>query len=302
MKINVCIQGLNFRSGDVELSYAKIIQERLKNNGARGFRQGDFARDFDRVTALRQPSSLEVVQEPITTVVASPVAIRQVSLAEQIGIKPVVLRAGKFLYGPDKVSTDFAGCELAEMPFTNGQFKRLLELEPEKLAAIVNNPQDRLCSSLAISVEASDDGKANSPMVYLDQREATAIANLLGWRLPTEQELERAMAGTDGKKYPDGIVPIDNRGDRFEALVGSGKGTSDVTKLFKTGEGFFGLIGTVWQWASNLFSDKAKHPVMRGGSWFSNNVGSLQSIYRYYYRADLRVNNIGVRFAKDLPA
>ncbi|OGC08219.1 hypothetical protein A2230_05665 [candidate division WOR-1 bacterium RIFOXYA2_FULL_36_21] len=224
------------------------------------------------------------------------------SLAKQIGIKMVRLAPGKFIYQRLN-DTDFAGCELAETPFTNGQFKKLLELEPEKVAKIINNPQDRLAKSLAISIEKTDEGKANSPMVFLSHTEATALASLLGLRLPTEKEWERAAAGTDGKKYPDNIMPIDDNDNRIVAVIGSGGGTSDVTKLRKTGEGFLGLIGTVWQWMSDYHSQTYQlfKFYQRGGSWHDDNEGYLRSNYHCFDNADGRSNSVGVRFAKDLP-
>jgi len=234
-------------------------------------------------------------------VLSSVGSITEISLAEQIGIKMVRLPAGKFKY-QGAANTDFAGCELAETPLTNGQFAKIIELVPD-LADIIENPQARLEKSLAVSIEETDEGKANSPMVFLSHTEATALASLLGLRLPTEQEWERAAAGTDGKKYPDNIMPIDDNENRIVAVIGSGGGTSDVTKLKKTGEGFLGLIGTVWQWMSDSCHEEYSNEVqvmIRGGSWDSNIEVNLHSTSRYVGDAEDQDEESGVRFAKDL--
>src|SRR3989339_656617 len=183
-----------------------------------------------------------------------------------------------------------------------GQIGKIIELVPD-LADIIENPQARLEKSLAVSIEETDEGKANSPMVFLSHTEATALASLLGLRLPTEQEWERAAAGTDGKKYPDNIMPIDDNENRIVAVIGSGGGTSDVTKLKKTGEGFLGLIGTVWQWMSDSCHEEYSNEVqvmIRGGSWDSNIEVNLHSTSRYVGDAEDQDEESGVRFAKDL--
>src|SRR3989339_1548332 len=221
-------------------------------------------------------------------------------LAEQTGIKMIRLPAGKFKY-QGAANTAFAGCELAETPLTNGQFAKIIELAPG-LAEIIENPQARLEKSLAASIEPTPEGKANSPMVFLSHTETTALASLLGLRLSTEKEWERAVAGTDGKRYPDNIYPINNAHERIIAVIGSGLGTSDVTKLQKTGEGFLGLIGTVWQWMSDFYSSDIQAPVVRGGSWCDCSGEVLEIFYRNYSKAGSQYRNIGVRFAKDLPA
>src|SRR3989339_557517 len=182
-----------------------------------------------------------------------------------------------------------------------GQIGKIIELVPD-LADIIENPQARLEKSLAVSIEETDEGKANSPMVFLSHTETTALASLLGLRLSTEKEWERAVAGTDGKRYPDNIYPINNAHERIIAVIGSGLGTSDVTKLQKTGEGFLGLIGTVWQWMSDFYSSDIQAPVVRGGSWCDCSGEVLEIFYRNYSKAGSQYRNIGVRFAKDLPA
>jgi formylglycine-generating enzyme required for sulfatase activity len=232
------------------------------------------------------------------------VEVSQISLIEQIGIRFKTLPAGTFRFqGVDGVA--FKGCQMAETPLTNGQFRELLVLKPSELAKIVANPQARLEKSLSAVDPNHRDEAEDCPMVYLN---ATEFAALLEVRLPNEIEWERAAAGTTGRVY--------SFGDEFDSSKATfdGQGTRSVYahKDAATPEGILDLSGNIWEWGSNYHGDidlsdpsipklpeSGTYRALRGGSWCSDSPDFLQAAYRDDDRPGIQDDCIGGRFAKD---
>lgn len=237
-------------------------------------------------------------------------------LARSIGIEMICIPREKFIFqGVQGVAC--GPFKLAKTELTNGQFNALLESQPEELARICTNPQGSLQESLAAAQIASE--AENCPMVFLDQNEAAGIAELLGLRLPTELEWERAAAGLNGRAFSFGELP--ETGLPYRAPVSFGEGTRSVYahQHAATPEGLLDLSGNVWEWTSSEWgkidlSDPAnpklpslgaysslpieQEVIVRGGS-HRTFINRMRVICRGHYSPATNRNDVGIRFASN---
>lgn len=243
----------------------------------------------------KSPEQIDMVALQLDTVLGVS-RLAQVSLADQIGVEIIRLEAGEFTYRR-RQGVRFNGCGIAKTPFTNGQFEELLKLRRNELSEIVTDPDARLKKSMGVAVVAAV--QKDCPMVYISQTEAAGIAKLLGLRLPTEVESERAASYTDGRGYPFGN-DFDSNNVTFNV-----RGTNSVYAHpdGASPEGILDLAGNVWEWTSSDFSSgfvNTTAKVLRGGSWSSNDPGNLRVDYRGYLgNPEDSTDHVGFRLAKD---
>jgi len=117
------------------------------------------------------------------------------------------------------------------------------------------------------------------PVAHVNWFGATAFAEYYGWRLPTEQEWEKAARGLTGYDYIWGNnlsgdrANYKNSGDPWErgstpvGYYNGENGTIDSPSPY----GCYDMCGNVWDWTANWDSGiSPMYRVMRGGSWYSN--------------------------------
>ncbi|MGZ8761660.1 MAG: CHAT domain-containing protein, partial [Aeromicrobium sp.] len=111
----------------------------------------------------------------------------------------VIIPAGPFLFGPENLEVDLDTFEIARYPVTNAEFAAYVadaDVTPPRHWGADHPPTEI----------------ADHPVVWISWERARAYCQWLSrranrpYRLPIEQEWEKAARGTDGRLYPWGSV------------------------------------------------------------------------------------------------
>lgn len=171
--------------------------------------------------------------------------------------------------------------------------------------------------------------RRDHPVTHVSVRDAEAFAQWAGGRLPTEAEWEHAArGGAQRRRFPWGDdEPSDEaiycniwqgRFPHTNTAVDGYAGTAPARSFAPTEEGFYNLVGNVWEWTADPFrirsvSLKAKQRnaaaqaqserLLKGGSFLCH----ISYCYRYRIAArmalspDSSASNVGFRIAYDAP-
>ena len=155
-------------------------------------------------------------------------------------------------------------------------------------------------------------GSAEHPVTWVDADDAAAFCAWLGVRLPTEAEWEKAARGEDGRSYPWGDEPPDEKRATFgrgsmeagpAAVGGSPGGASPY--------GVLDAAGNVWEWVASAYApypydaddgrerSRPDERVLRGGSYASPAVHLRCAARSRSYPGRL-APHIGFRIARSL--
>ncbi len=145
-------------------------------------------------------------------------------------------------------------------------------------------------------------GRADHPVVLVSHADALAYAAWLGeatghsWRLPSEAEWEKAVRGTDGRRFPWGnfwnpLVLNSHDQGPFDTLpVGS----------FPKGASPFGLLdaaGQVFEWTATPAG--AGRYLVKGGSWDDKGCGVCRPAARHARPEGIKHILIGFRLVSE---
>jgi gamma-glutamyl hercynylcysteine S-oxide synthase len=140
----------------------------------------------------------------------------------------------------------------------------------------------------------------NHPVVGANAFEAEAYASWRSWRLPSEDEWERACRGDDARDYPWGPAW---REDACAHRTHGPRCTSPIG-IYPAGVSPFGvweLVGCVWQWTQDGRGAAGQYGparAVRGGAW-NNLPWSVGSAGRNAYPPQAQFSNLGFRCVAD---
>ena len=219
---------------------------------------------------------------------------------------------GKFLYGEDKeektIDKDY---EIDIYPVTNGRYKEFItaggytnkEYWNKAGWEWINN------NNISHSIYMSDKDFNNfeQPVIGVSWYEADAFCRWMTntrkdgheYRLPKEEEWEKAARGDDGRVYP--------WGDEFDQekcnTKESGIGKPTRVTIYPNGispYGCYDMAGNVWEWTSSIYKKNRRYSILCGGS-FNNFSKYCRCINRYFSDFIERSIFIGFRCVRIKP-
>ena len=168
---------------------------------------------------------------------------------EEIPVPEMVnIPAGDFQFGTDNENVWLDEYAIGKYPITNQEYKAFTD------ATGYQTPVHWVDGKIP-------EGKENHPVVNVNYYDAQAYCKWLSkitgetYRLPTEEEWEKAARGADGRRYPWGNEWNSNLANTVESGIGD---TTPVGKYSPNGDSPYGvadMVGNVWEWTSTEWEE-----------------------------------------------
>ncbi|MGE0494420.1 MAG: formylglycine-generating enzyme family protein [Vulcanimicrobiota bacterium] len=189
---------------------------------------------------------------------AQPPSLEQLQQATPEGM--VLVPAGEFLTGSNDADADSEVGALRPVRVASFYID-LTEVTNAQVKAV--KPEHRFAA-----------GEDDHPATGFTRPQAAELLALMGKRLPTALEWEKAARGTDGRTYPWG-----NRYDQKLANVGRAEHRPNVCSLtsrlaavgsFPGGASPYGcldMVGNAWEWVADDYPGRPVRHLIRGGAY-----------------------------------
>jgi formylglycine-generating enzyme len=205
--------------------------------------------------------------------------------------------AGTFTMGSPSYETDRESDEGPQHPVSLSGFK-MSKYE------VTFAQYDAFCDAKGRQKPSDEGGgRGNRPVINVDWNDATAFAQWMGCRLPTEAEWEYACRAGTTTPFNTGSS-LNSSQANFNSNVGQ---TKPVGSYAPNAWGLHDMHGNVWEWCSDWYGDYSSSPqtnpkgpssgsnrVLRGGSW-GGNGRYCRSAYRINYVPSSRNYGFGFR-------
>jgi formylglycine-generating enzyme required for sulfatase activity len=215
-----------------------------------------------------------------------------------------VIPTGPFLMGDDKHIATLSIYEMARYPVTVAEYAYFVR-------AGQHAPSDW----------QKQLSRLDHPIVSVSWHDAIAYATWLLeqtgqiWRLPSDEEWEKAARGTDGRAYPWGDTFDQTRCNTRESGLGSttpvGSYKDGGSIVLPNGQrrevqdgsspyGVADLAGNVWEWTETRYDDSTENLALRGGTWGSG-ARFARTAARYHAQPTDSSDVLGFRLVRGAP-
>ncbi len=167
----------------------------------------------------------------------------------------VLVEGGPFPYGKERNLVDVAAFRMDRFPVTNVEYERMVPGHKR--------------------MRDKDSDADDQPVIYVSWFEARLYCRWRGrgFRLPTEQEWEKAAGWDEAEKtkriYPWGDDFDESRCNTIEGKRGKTSPVGDYP-AGKSACGCADMAGNVWEWTDSCYREGDERTrVARGGAWFS---------------------------------
>ncbi|MCP4296753.1 MAG: SUMF1/EgtB/PvdO family nonheme iron enzyme [Proteobacteria bacterium] len=216
----------------------------------------------------------------------------------------VRIAKGDFLYGDAKAERSIAyDYDIDVFPITNKRYKDFLD-ENKELPPPYRGKRWAEPYNWDRDTRNYPKGKSDHPVVLVSYRDAEQFCKWRSqkegkkYRLPSEEEWEKAARGTDGREFPWGN---EFEKDNCNVHESSHRGTTKVNRYSDSTSPFgcYDMSGNVLEWTATWLDTSQRERVLRGGSW-TNNWNDARCAYRNSDDPDYRSNHIGFRCVRSL--
>ncbi len=230
------------------------------------------------------------------------------AIIEFIPGEMTIIPKGTFLYGEKmqqkEIDYDY---HMDVFPVTNQMYKKFIDAGGYEKKELWSLDGWSWRNNNITEPRYWNDTKFNNPkqpVVGISWYEAQAYCNWRSqesgqnYRLPTEEEWEKAARGNDGREYPWGNTFDKNKCNCSESKV---LATTDVTGHPGSASpyGCQDMAGNIWEWTHSCMIKDIR--VLRGGSWLYNQTFA-QCYSRSYNELNFRNSNVGFRCLRESSA